>query len=120
MWSKPKTPPNSGPPTDDSEPASPTRQKNPGRRVAQVVKLKPEFVDKYKEVHAHVWPEVLKEIKSCNIQDCTCPEAPAAPLPSSSDPLREARVFLFSLSFFLSPSTIAFFPPPLPSSLSVP
>jgi L-rhamnose mutarotase len=28
-------------------------------------------VDKYKEVHAAVWPEVLKQIKDCNIQDCT-------------------------------------------------
>jgi L-rhamnose mutarotase len=34
------------------------------------VKLKPEFVDKYKEVHAKVWPEVLKQIKNSNIEDC--------------------------------------------------
>jgi L-rhamnose mutarotase len=47
-----------------------TRQKNPGRRIAQIVKLKPEYIDKYKEVHAHVWPEVLKQIKACNIEDC--------------------------------------------------
>lgn len=46
------------------------RQRNPGRRVAQIVELKPEFVDKYKEVHAAVWPEVRKQIKACNIQDC--------------------------------------------------
>ncbi|KAI0886100.1 rhamnose mutarotase [Annulohypoxylon maeteangense] len=39
------------------------------RRIAQVVKLKPEFVDKYKEVHAAVWPDVLRQIKDCNIQD---------------------------------------------------
>ncbi|KAK1991490.1 DUF718-domain-containing protein [Colletotrichum falcatum] len=53
------------------EPPSPVtaRQKNPGRRIAQIVKLKPEFVDKYKEVHASVWPEVLKQIKDCNIVD---------------------------------------------------
>ncbi|KAK7742205.1 hypothetical protein SLS62_010794 [Diatrype stigma] len=45
------------------------RQRNPGRRVAQIVKLKPEFVAKYKEVHAAVWPEVLQQIRVCNIQD---------------------------------------------------
>jgi hypothetical protein len=44
----------------------------PGRRFAQIVKLKPEFLDKYKEVHAAVWPEVLKQIADCNIVDCTC------------------------------------------------
>ncbi|KAI1176352.1 hypothetical protein F4777DRAFT_578036 [Nemania sp. FL0916] len=45
------------------------RQPVAGRRVAQIVKLKPEFVDKYKEVHAAVWPEVLRQIKACNIRD---------------------------------------------------
>jgi L-rhamnose mutarotase len=34
------------------------------------VKLKPEYVEKYKECHARVWPEVLKQIKDCNIEDC--------------------------------------------------
>jgi hypothetical protein len=43
----------------------------PGRRFAQIVKLKPEFVNKYKEVHAAVWPEVLRQIRDCNIVDCT-------------------------------------------------
>jgi len=31
--------------------------------------LKPEFIAKYKEVHASVWPQVLQQIKVCNIQD---------------------------------------------------
>jgi len=47
-----------------------TRQPYAGRRIAQIVKLKPEFVDKYKEVHAAVWPEVLRQIRDCNIRDC--------------------------------------------------
>lgn len=34
------------------------------------MKLKPECVEKYKECHAKVWPEVLKQIKECNIEDC--------------------------------------------------
>lgn len=42
-----------------------------GRRFAQIIKLKAEYVDKYREVHAAVWPEVAKQIKECNIQDCT-------------------------------------------------
>jgi len=67
--------------TSSSNPASPTtpqipststptyRLKNQGKRFAQIVKLKPEFVGKYKEVHAKVWPEVLKQIKDSNIED---------------------------------------------------
>lgn len=52
--------------------SAPTQKlKNQGKRVAQIVKLKPEFVDKYKECHAKVWPEVLKQIKDCCIEDCT-------------------------------------------------
>lgn len=47
-----------------------SRVKNTGRRIAQIVKLKPEFVEKYKEYHANVWPEVLKQIKECGIRDC--------------------------------------------------
>ncbi|KAK0609332.1 hypothetical protein B0T17DRAFT_501639 [Bombardia bombarda] len=46
-----------------------SRNRAPGRRFAQIVKLKPEFVDKYKQVHAAVWPEVLLQIKHCNIRD---------------------------------------------------
>ncbi|KAI0521145.1 DUF718-domain-containing protein [Xylaria bambusicola] len=45
------------------------RQPVTGRRIAQIVKLKPEFVARYKEVHAAVWPEVLQQIKACNIRD---------------------------------------------------
>jgi len=40
-----------------------------GKRIAQVVKLRPECVKEYKECHAKVWPEVLKQIKACNIED---------------------------------------------------
>ena len=50
-----------------------SRVKNTGRRIAQIVKLKPEFVEQYKEYHANVWPEVLKQIKECQIRDCETP-----------------------------------------------
>jgi len=54
--------------------AAPTyRLKYQGRRFAQIVKLKPEFEQQYKQCHANVWPEVLKQIKDCNIEDCKRP-----------------------------------------------
>jgi len=45
------------------------RLKNQGKRIAQIVKLKKDRVEEYKECHAKVWPEVLKQIKDCNIED---------------------------------------------------
>jgi len=70
MWTKPTNPPSAAH-VPAAEPLSPTtvRQRIPGRRFGQMVKLKPEFVQQFKEAHAHVWPEVLKQIKGCNIQD---------------------------------------------------
>lgn len=46
------------------------KQKNPGRWFAQTIKLKKECADEYKACHAKVWPEVLKQIKNCGIEDC--------------------------------------------------
>lgn len=70
LWSPTSSALSSSPPTT-AEPPSPvaSRVRHPGRRFAQIVKLKPEYVEKYKECHAAVWPEVLKQIKDCNIQD---------------------------------------------------
>lgn len=48
------------------------KQKNPGRWFAQTIKLKKDRVDEYKACHAKVWPEVLKQIKECGIEDCKC------------------------------------------------
>ncbi|KAI2462890.1 rhamnose mutarotase [Annulohypoxylon bovei var. microspora] len=64
MWE-----PHSPPPTRITKSPDPESKKKAVRRIAQIVKLKPEFIDKYKEVHAAVWPEVLQQIKACNIQD---------------------------------------------------
>lgn len=73
MWSPTAASAPTARPTSPEQPASfsVSRQKNRGRRIAQIVKLKPEFLEEYKKVHAHVWPEVLKQIKQCNIEDCT-------------------------------------------------
>lgn len=46
------------------------KQKNPGRWFGQVVKLKKDRVEEYKACHAKVWPEVLKQIKDCGMEDC--------------------------------------------------
>lgn len=39
------------------------------RRIAQIVKLKRDSLQAYKDCHAAVWPAVLKQIKDCNIVD---------------------------------------------------
>lgn len=36
-------------------------------RYGQVIKVKPEFLEKYKALHANPWPEVNEMIKKCNI-----------------------------------------------------
>lgn len=38
-------------------------------RYGSVIKLKPEKLAEYKELHAAVWPDVLKMIKDCHIQN---------------------------------------------------
>ena len=70
--------------------SSTTKVKNPGRRYAQIVKLKPEHVEEYKKVHAAVWPEVLKQIKDCKIEDCMLPLC--CPLLSCSVPYLSCSV----------------------------
>jgi hypothetical protein len=47
-----------------------TKLKNPGRRFASIVKVRPECVEEYKAAHVNVWPEVLKQIKDCGIEEC--------------------------------------------------
>ncbi|KAI1851934.1 hypothetical protein JX265_008261 [Neoarthrinium moseri] len=72
LWTKPTSPiTETGPPSPPraESPKDSGRQKNPGRRIAQIVKLKPEHVAEYKKCHAKVWPEVLQQIKACNIAD---------------------------------------------------
>ena len=38
-------------------------------RYGMVIGLKPEKIAEYKELHAAVWPGVLKKIKECNIRN---------------------------------------------------
>lgn len=94
LWTPPRSPRSSSPASNASGTPSPSlsqrssayfsadpspipapprrdsRVENPGRRVAQIIKLRPECVPQYKECHAKVWPEVLKQIRECGIRDC--------------------------------------------------
>ena len=38
-------------------------------RYGSVIGLKPKKLEEYKELHANVWPGVLKKIKECNISN---------------------------------------------------
>ena len=39
------------------------------RRYGTVIGLKADRIERYKELHAAVWPEVLKLIEDCNIRN---------------------------------------------------
>ncbi|KAI0999019.1 hypothetical protein K3495_g9177 [Podosphaera aphanis] len=69
MWTNPSSNPTSpvalGPPS----PRPSHKLKYQGKRIAQIVKLKPDCVEEYKKCQANIWPEVLKQIKMCNIED---------------------------------------------------
>jgi len=39
------------------------------KRYAMLIKIKPENIDKYKRLHADVWPGVLEMIAECNIRN---------------------------------------------------
>jgi L-rhamnose mutarotase len=39
------------------------------QRFGQIIALKPDKIAYYKELHAAVWPSVLKKIKDCNIRN---------------------------------------------------
>jgi L-rhamnose mutarotase len=39
------------------------------RRYGQVIRVKPEKLDHYKDLHANPWPCVLEKIRECNIRN---------------------------------------------------
>jgi L-rhamnose mutarotase len=39
------------------------------QRYGMVIGLKPEKIERYKELHANPWPDVLKQITECNIRN---------------------------------------------------
>ena len=38
-------------------------------RYGSVIKIKPEHLEEYKELHANAWPEVLEQIRDSNIRN---------------------------------------------------
>lgn len=45
------------------------RETKPVKRFASVTGLKADKLDTYKKLHANAWPEVLKKIKDCHIEN---------------------------------------------------
>lgn len=39
------------------------------KRYGSVIKVRQEKLDEYKKLHSNVWPDVLKMIKECNIEN---------------------------------------------------
>ena len=39
------------------------------KRFGQIIKVKAQMVERYKELHANPWPEVLDMISKCNIEN---------------------------------------------------
>ncbi|PKP20956.1 MAG: L-rhamnose mutarotase [Bacteroidetes bacterium HGW-Bacteroidetes-20] len=39
------------------------------KRYGQVIKIKPEKLEYYRELHAHPWPDVIQKIYECNIRN---------------------------------------------------
>ncbi|BEJ13311.1 hypothetical protein CspHIS471_0304850 [Cutaneotrichosporon sp. HIS471] len=42
---------------------------NEGKRICQVIKVKPESLNEYKRVHASVWPNVLDALQKAHLVD---------------------------------------------------
>ena len=39
------------------------------KRIGQIIGIKPENLEKYKELHANIWPEITALITECNIRN---------------------------------------------------
>ena len=39
------------------------------QRHGSIIHVKPEAIERYKQYHARVWPEVLETIRKCNIRN---------------------------------------------------
>lgn len=55
--------------SSEKEPKQGSLKSSPIQRYGQVIKVKPEKLDYYKELHANPWPCVLEKIRECNIQN---------------------------------------------------
>ena len=39
------------------------------KRFGQIIRVKEEYLEKYKQLHANPWPEINARIKECNIRN---------------------------------------------------
>ncbi|KAI9632407.1 rhamnose mutarotase [Dioszegia hungarica] len=42
---------------------------NEGKRICQIIRVKPEALKEYKEVHSAVWPEILAALRRAHVVD---------------------------------------------------
>jgi len=48
----------------------PEQRRDPAvKRYGMLIKVRPEKLEEYRQLHAAVWPEVLKMIRDCNIRN---------------------------------------------------
>lgn len=45
------------------------KELHPGKRICQIIKLKPDKLEEYKELHANVWPNVLEKMREFHLED---------------------------------------------------
>jgi len=55
--------------TTMSAPSENPKLLHPGKRICQIIKIKPEKLEEYKELHANVWPNVLAKMTKYHIED---------------------------------------------------
>ena len=53
----------------DNQAESRPHENEPPQRYGSVIKIKPEMVEKYKELHAEPWPEISAQIYRSNIRN---------------------------------------------------
>ncbi|NND05982.1 MAG: L-rhamnose mutarotase [Saprospiraceae bacterium] len=53
----------------DIQAESRTRENKPPKRYGSVIRIKPEMVEKYRELHAEPWPEISAQIYRNNIRN---------------------------------------------------
>lgn len=51
-------------------------ENHPGKRICQIVKLKPEYLEEYKECHKHLWEPVAENLRKYHIEDYSINYAP--------------------------------------------
>ncbi|CEP24726.1 unnamed protein product [Cyberlindnera jadinii] len=51
-------------------------EKHTGKRICQIIRLKPEYLEKYKECHRSIWEPVARNLTKYHIEDYSIHYAP--------------------------------------------